>query len=716
VPFLVFEFVEGRLLNDLIREGEMDPAYALEIFQGILEGIDRAHRQGIVHRDLKPANIIINQDGVPKIMDFGIARVLSGQRDWDTQLIGSPRYMSPEYIEKGEVGTPADVFALGLILDEMLTGMAVFQGASQRAVLDSVVRDAVAPPSHFNQAVDERLDRIVLKALEKDPATRFTNAGDFLQAVRDYRGGSHAPAAAMGGESQSHGTIDFLLRRMQRKSDFPVLAQSIRTLNGMVATSDKNASDLAKVIVKDFALTNKILKVVNSAYFGHFSGKIGTISRAVVVLGMQPIRSLAASLIFYEHLHDKTQAEDLKAQTSAALFSAILATHVSAELDPSHREEHFLTAMLQNLGRILVTYYLYDEGQEIARLQKQQGIVEAERSVLGATYEEIGQGIAKQWNFPEDINRSLKALPPEIQPKAPRSLNESRRIVATFSNEASLWLGGDENQGNRLRTELLSRFEQALDLDDKKLNQLVARSSKEFLKLVQNVSTRGKEDVFLQRIQARMEDRPQGTQAGTRPIKETAADADGAKPTVGTRILEGLPADQTGDADALLTEGLQEATNILLNNPRLPDLCNIVLETMYRAMAFQHVILCLRDITGRHMNARIGFGSDVEQCLKHFHFPLAWEPDVFHAALKNDVDVYISDVQDPKVKMDLPAWYGKFATAGSFLLFPLVVRKRPLGLIYCDHPRASSLVVTGKTLNLLKALRNQIILGIRDRM
>ncbi len=710
VPFLVFEYVEGRLLSEITAAGA-DPGEVMDLFQGMLEGIGRAHQQGIVHRDLKPANIIISGEGVPKIMDFGIARILSGNRDRDTLLIGTPRYMAPEYIEHGTVGTQADVFALGLILSEMLSGEAVYQGSSQQTVLNAIVNDAVRPPSRLNPDIDERLDRIVLKALEKDPAARFTDAGEFLRAVQEYKDARGAVDVDSAG---GQGTIAFLLRRMQRKSDFPALSNSIRTINAMVSTSDQDVGDMAKVIVKDFALTNKILKVVNSAYFGHFAGKIGTVSRAVVVLGMQPIRSLAASLIFFEHLSDKTQAAELRAMTTGALYSAVLAGNLAADMDPEYREEHFLSAMLQSLGAVIVTYYLNDEAREIQRLVTQQGMPEekAQRTVLGVSFEDVGIGIAAQWNFPVEITRSLKPLPLDGDVKPPKTLDERRKTVSSFANETARWIGR-EGQDDGIRKRLLERFGDALQLNGKKLNKLLSTSTKEFLNLVQHASSSAQDDPFVRSLKGRLDSaaKKKTTDVPGKGLSETSPVATVAA----RRILNDIPP-ANGDSESLLMEGLQEVTNLLLTQPGLPQLCNIVLETMYRAMAFQRIIICLKDRSGVYIEGKTGFGNDMDSFRKDFRFPLAWSADVFHAAIRKGVDVYISDSTDPHIRKDLPEWYKRISNAGSFLVFPLVINKRPLGLIYGDHPSVDGLCMSGNTLNLLKSLRNQIILGFRERM
>lgn len=152
-----------------------------------------------------------------------------------------------------------------------------------------------------------------------------------------------------GGRAQL-GTIEYLLESMRRGSDFPALSESIRSVNQLADSREQDVRSLASVIIGDFALTNKMLKVVNSAFYSSFSGKIGSISRAIIVLGIEEVRSLAASLIFLEHLNDKSQASRLRDQISAAIFSATLARQVAGNIGLKNTEGSFLCGMLQSLG------------------------------------------------------------------------------------------------------------------------------------------------------------------------------------------------------------------------------------------------------------------------------------------------------------------------------------------------------------------------------
>ncbi|MCU7926981.1 MAG: HDOD domain-containing protein [Candidatus Thiodiazotropha sp. (ex Dulcina madagascariensis)] len=716
-PYLVFEYVEGELLSDLISGNPLELPRALQIFQGLLEGMRQAHKAGIVHRDLKPANIIINSDQVPKIMDFGIARMLFEAKGPDRRLIGTPRYLAPEYIQAGEVGPQADVFALGLILDEMLTGMPVFSGHKQQIVIDAILKLDPKPPSQYNPSVDEKLDRFILKSLEKDPALRYGDAMEMLQAFNDMR---RPPGEKLSLDEDASGTVEFLLRRMKRKSDFPALSQSVRSINAMSHTSDKDVNQMAGVIVKDFALTNKILKVVNSAFYGRFSGRIGTVSRAVVVLGTQAIRSLAASLIFFEHIENKQQADYLRELVTSAMFRATLAHRVADEIDQGEAEAYFLTGLLNDLGKLLVCFYLPEESKEIDRLMTVEGKepLVAQHAVLGVSYEKIGIEVAKQWNFPKSLTDSMKCWQGDHKPV---NRVEKRRLVTAFADEAMEAIVESGLDDKEVMGRLTQRYAKGLNLTDKKIIRLTERSIEEFQEVAKAIST-DISDKFVDSLTGSSESLQRQPEMGKSKAK--VIDKDGLSETqiLNEEGTESLTAETVAgeapvapeDAEALLMDGLQEVTGMLVGDHSVSEIFNVVLETMYRAVGFQRVVLALLDRNSGEMAGRLGFGEAADEFVKLFHFPTTYSVDVFHGALKNAVDVYIADATETKIQADIPSWYKQISNAGSFLLFPLVINKRPVGLIYADHPHPHGLEIDKKRLNLLKSLRNQIVLAVKS--
>jgi eukaryotic-like serine/threonine-protein kinase len=204
---LVMELVEGRTLHQMVREqGRIAPGEALRLLAPVAEAVDHAHRQGIVHRDIKPANIMVQPDGQPKLMDFGVARIEASVMTTAGQILGSPSYMSPEQIAGQEVTGRSDVYSLAVVAYEMLTGQPPFQGNTITQVIYRVMHDTAPPPRQWNASLPARYDDVFARALAKDPELRFATALEFVTAL-DLReidlafGAPQAPAAEReGGE------------------------------------------------------------------------------------------------------------------------------------------------------------------------------------------------------------------------------------------------------------------------------------------------------------------------------------------------------------------------------------------------------------------------------------------------------------------------------------------------------------------------------------
>ncbi len=712
--YLVFEYIEGQLLSERLKRGQLDLHDALEIFSGMLAGIATLHDAGMVHRDLKPSNVMLGENDLPKIMDFGIAHSLGRNKRDGNRRYGTLRYMAPECIASAETTPRGDVFALGAILYEMVTGRPAFTGKSRTELLQAMQNRARTPPSKFVPGIGNKLEALIDKALAKSPQERYGNAGEMLEALQELRGSDTTGSASSG-----KGTVEFLIRRMQLKEEFPALAESIRTLNRLSEDADEDLGRLAQVIIRDFALTNKILKVVNSACYGHFSGKIGTISRAIVVLGIKRIKSLAASLILFEHLHDKTRQTALKNEVSASVFSATLARQAAEDSDQELSEEGFLCGMLHNLGRILVTYYLPEENQELERLQCQESLNEelAERRVLGMTRQQLGIAVARHWNFPRQIISGMQRADP-AKPGNLKNVEVRLRLIANFANEATRILTDPDRDPEQPLKDLLKAYRMGLAISPKRFEVMVQNARREFSEFSSSLGYTVAEGLFVRRLVG-SESRETGPVADTEVISGTARleaeVVEHASPAPGP-LLEVQPA-LPGDCESLLTEGLQEVTAMLLDEQAKPgQVCNVVLETFYRAVGFQRILLCMQDPRRNEYTARFGFGSHIDKLIEGFHFPVRYSANVFHAALKNGVDVYIADSNDPVIGNDLPDWYRSLDSGGSFIVLPLVVNQKPLGLIYGAHSQPHALELGGRCLNLVKALRNQIMLAFKARL
>ncbi len=165
----------------------------------------------------------------------------------------------------------------------------------------------------------------------------------------------------------------------------------------------------------------------------------------------------------------------------------------------------------------------------------------------------------------------------------------------------------------------------------------------------------------------------------------------------------------------MLSAGIQDITNSLVSDFNLSDVLRIILETMYRGMGFRRVLLLTRDARTRALTARFGYGPDVDRILKAMNVPHGNEPDVFSVALAKNVDVLISDVDAENIRTRIPAWFRQHLAAGTFVLLPILLNNRGIGLFYGDRENAGELVIEPREMNLLRTLRNQAVLALRQR-
>ncbi|MBV8346476.1 MAG: serine/threonine protein kinase, partial [Mycolicibacterium sp.] len=192
-PFLVMELVEGGTLRELLRErGPMPPHAVVAVLRPVLGALAVAHRSGLVHRDVKPENVLISDDGDVKIADFGLVRAIAEAKiTSDSVILGTAAYLSPEQVSSGNADPRSDVYAAGILIYELLTGVTPFRGDTALAVAYQRLDHDVPAPSTVIAGVPTQFDELVLRATERDPADRYTDAqdmGDEIDAIADELG------------------------------------------------------------------------------------------------------------------------------------------------------------------------------------------------------------------------------------------------------------------------------------------------------------------------------------------------------------------------------------------------------------------------------------------------------------------------------------------------------------------------------------------------
>ena len=705
--YVVLEYVEGHTLEHMLRTGgRLQPNRATAIAAQMLAGLAFAHDRGIVHRDIKPANILIDAAGNARIMDFGIAAA-AGFMD-ATATWGTPRYMAPESVNNCDVARNADVFSVGMSLYEMLTGRPAVEGRNVFEILHKIANESFQSPSALLPDVDEGLDQIVMRALAKDPAARYSDAGEMRVALERYlRPAPAAPDDPSQPQSASR-AIDFLLNRMRHKSSFPALSQTIGAINRITSAEAQNVQALTDVLLKDFALTNTLLRLVNSSGYSQFGGTIRTLSRAVMILGFDAVRNLAVTLVLVEHLQNKGQAAKLRDDVIAALFGGILARRVARLAGVRDPEEAYICGVFHHLGRMLSTYYLFDETVEINRQVQQADMTEeqAARRVLGVGYEEIGIAVARSWNLPEAIVHSMERIDEE-RPGKPHTASARLRLAAALADAlAAAAAAGSRAEREKLIHEAACRFGSALPLDERELSALSADALKELLDDTAGLLGDSRKSRFCQGLQATND--ASAAHAGSIDALDHVIKAT-------ERMASPEPQQEAAEAQHVLAAGIQDITDTLVADFSLSDVLRIILETMYRAMRFSRVVLFMRDPQAQMMIARLGYGAHIDRIIGNIKVPLARNQDLFSVVLEKNVDVLVNDVAAENIRARIPDWFSKGGFGETFVLLPIVIDAKPIGMFYGEKPQAGELVIAPREMNLLKTLRNQAVLALKQR-
>jgi eukaryotic-like serine/threonine-protein kinase len=186
--YIAMEYVAGRSLKALVREtGPLEPAAAIETVIQILRAARFAHRRGVIHRDLKPHNVLLDEEGRARVTDFGIARAGASDMTLTGSIMGTAQYLSPEQAQGYAVSAASDIYSVGVILYELLTGVVPFEGETAVAIAFKQVSATPRPPSELNPALPPSLDAVVLRALAKDPIERFADDDELISALERER-------------------------------------------------------------------------------------------------------------------------------------------------------------------------------------------------------------------------------------------------------------------------------------------------------------------------------------------------------------------------------------------------------------------------------------------------------------------------------------------------------------------------------------------------
>jgi HD-like signal output (HDOD) protein len=534
--------------------------------------------------------------------------------------------------------------------------------------------------------------------------------------------GATTPAT---GELNPIDPLDKVLRRIRRTKDFPTISKYVIEINQKLSDHciQSSASELANIILKDYALTNKLLKLVNSAFYGFVAGKVTTVTRAVVLLGYDNVRLAAISLVLFEHFKSKSAARDLKDATISSFWCGLLAKEIARMqflIDP---EEAFICALLHQLGKLLTIYHMPDEFREIKYLTTQQGTkeIKAVKQVLGISYKSLGIGVAKQWNFPDRILNTMASISTE------QLEDKSKRIdplcaLSNFTNALRRII--NEIRFDRRETamaNLLDRYSAYVTISYKQLKAVMAACLDSLFKHSDALQFSLDESEFLMRLTGRnpvavnknARDHHELPGHGRKPKEESGP---AFRLTDREQIGACTVALECNDAVSIIMGGIQEINSVMLGDHEVNDIALLSLEIIYRALQCNRAVLFINDSRKKAMTARFGYGAGIQHIVGKVEFDigLPGEPDLFSQSIHSGKDLIVDDAHAPELHLLIPEWYRKNIDAKAFAFLPIAYQSICVGAYYAD------LDFTGPPISAidhkyLSMLRNQLILDIKMR-
>jgi len=453
--------------------------------------------------------------------------------------------------------------------------------------------------------------------------------------------------------------FELLWKRIGEKGDFPSLSKSVHTLVESMQEENHSIADITGIILSDFTLTQKVIRLANSAMYSSIGGEITTISRAAMVLGLDAVLHLALSVRLVDTLSSSApDSVAARSEMAKALLAGDIARNIVSKAKVNDGEEAVVCALMHHLGRLLLVFYFPDEWSGIQQASAGGALSENEATlqVIGVTLDEISQEVARNWHLPRKIANSMMSPVSPSGTSIPGS-PEWLRLMANFAGEAAAIVAKD-NAHNGL-AELASRYGDAL---------LVSADS--IMESVNHAITAAKESTILENV-----DEPHGKPA---------------------------------DSKERLATGVQETIDALAEGMNFGNALNLVLETMYGSMGFNRVVAVLRE--GDSFRGKVGFGAMMPAALQYLSFPEAYATDVFHLSLVNNADVFIEDAAAPRSASSMPSWFTEaLPDVRAFVMLPMSFNGHPIGMLYGDWRKGTTELVEQSELALMRSLRDNLM-------
>ncbi len=457
--------------------------------------------------------------------------------------------------------------------------------------------------------------------------------------------------------ADSEQTLQLLWTRVRQRGDLPGFSKVVSSILAAMRGEDDRDFNMARTVLSDPGLTQKVLRLANSPMYAVFGRDINTVSKAVVVLGTDAIGHLALGVKLIDGLSvASTDSALARGEMEKAILSSHIGRQVAAGASTRDTEEAVVCSMLHALGRMMVAFYLPEMWQRIiaddvvSDVPKERRQDQRARHVLGLGLDQVGRMVALQWGLPNTLVDTLKDLHPSTLDE-PLDHNGWLAAVATMSLSCADVLFAEAPDSPELSVALAGIAEGYAGMLGIEASQL--------LMAVETARHAADEDGSMA-IRA---------QRGVSTAPVIAAPAATGKPV---------------NAAQLLVRGVADLRELSLTSTNA-QLMILALEVLFKSLGFSHGALFQRIPKDGRYQARMCLGGKLQDIASRLTFEDAYQPDVFHAALANDKMIFVENARDPAFINKLPRWWkDALPTTRSFVVMPLTVNRSPIGFLYGD--------------------------------
>ncbi len=508
--------------------------------------------------------------------------------------------------------------------------------------------------------------------------------------------------------------LQSLLARMQGGSDFPAQSSAVREVSCMASSDHENLRRLSHAVMQDVALSQRLLRLANSsAYRPAGQDSVSTVSRALMVLGMDTVRTLALSLLLFDNVADVPRARLIRDEFLRAITASTLAQSVLAK-GTRVWEEAGLAAMFHRLGQLMVLHHLPEMHEQLQALSPGEPThAQAERDarrVLGVTYAELGCAVAQSWGFPDVLLQGIRRL--DTADAVPRCTTHEAtvRTAASFAADvcdavASVGLGSAAAFDAVRR-----RYALSLEIKEGAMEPML-RHARERTSLLASALGIDLAASGFGRLLSGADVADAASAATVSGARRSSSSATGAPARAPQRAR--VPADPEQRRRSL-SRGLQSLAERVAANGALHEVLKHALETLHESLACRRALFALREPSGEALVGRLSAGDLEHTHLRHFRIFIDEDGNLLSACARKGADLLISDATAPNIASRLPLWFRQHFGAGSFLLLPLSIGGATRAMIYADTEDSGGLQIDATALGLVRDIRNQALTAFRQ--